>query len=102
MGHLFIVVTNSKFYKNLHDRGFKTFGHLIDESFDDIENNDDRLAATVNSIKSLCSSDLDSFLAEAKDICEYNRQHLLELAGTYKLRIAKPMTEFLHRIAQNT
>ena len=43
MGHPFVAVANRGFYQDLHHAGYKTFGHLIDESFDSIDNNQDKI-----------------------------------------------------------
>ena len=95
MGHPFIVVSNYKFYQHLTDRGYKTFGNLIDESFDNIENNEDRMDAIVNSIETLCQQDLDDFLLNVKSICEHNRLNLLREVGMKYMSTYNSLTEFL-------
>ena len=42
-GHPWIVASNAGFYRDLRNLGFQTFGHVIDESFDLIDNTQDRL-----------------------------------------------------------
>ena len=34
IGHPWVAVANCGYYRDLHNLGFKTFGNLIDESFD--------------------------------------------------------------------
>lgn len=80
MGHPFIVTSNKGFYKDLHELGFKTFGHLIDESFDQIENAQQRLDRIVDIVTDLCQQDLDSFIVECREVCTHNQQHLQDLA----------------------
>ena len=102
MGHPFIAVSNYKFYQHLKDRGYKTFDALIDESFDNIENNEDRLTSIVNSIDKLCQQDLDDFLAKAKPICEHNRLNYFRELGCYPLTKYNKLTTFFKEYAENS
>jgi hypothetical protein len=79
IGHPFIVVSNQGYYKDLHQLGFKTFGHLIDESFDTIENNQQRIECIAQVVEDLCQQDLASFIKECYNVCKYNQQHLVEM-----------------------
>jgi hypothetical protein len=79
MAHPWIAVANRGYYRDMHNLGFRTFGHLIDESFDQIEHGQDRIERIAQVVEDLCSQDLDQFLAAAKDVCKYNQQHLAEM-----------------------
>lgn len=79
IGHPFIVAANQGFYRDLHQLGFKTFGHVIDESFDAINDNQKRIERIVNVVKDLCQQDLASFLKDCYNTCKYNQQHLAEM-----------------------
>jgi hypothetical protein len=79
MGHPFIVVANAGYYRDLHNLGFKTFNHVIDESFDNIDNNQKRIEYIAQVVKDLCQQDLASFLKECYTVCKYNQQHLAEM-----------------------
>lgn len=76
MCHPFVAVANRGFYRDLHHAGFQTFGHLIDESFDLIDNNQDRLDRIVQVVQDLCDSNLAEFLVATQAITKYNQQHL--------------------------
>jgi hypothetical protein len=93
IGHPFIVAANYGFYKDLHRLGFKTFGHVIDESFDQIVNHQERMDRIVTIVTDLCQQDLASFLKECHTVCKYNQDHLAEV--TVKVR-----KEFPERFAQ--
>jgi hypothetical protein len=80
MGHPFIVATSPGYYQDLHRLGFKTFGHVIDESFDTIPNHQDRMDRIITIVNDLCQQNLDSFLEECYTVCKYNQQHLQELS----------------------
>lgn len=97
IGHPFIVVANQGFYRDLHQAGFRTFGHLIDESFDRIDNHKDRLERIILTVKDLCSQDLDAFMVAAQDICVYNQQHMRETAPKVKQQFVPIFRDFLDR-----
>lgn len=80
MGHPFVVVANAGYYRDLHNLGFKTFGHVIDESFDLIEDNQQRIERIAQVVEDLCRQDLASFLKECYTVCKYNQQHLAEMS----------------------
>lgn len=98
MGHPFIAVANYKFYQHLNDRGYKTFNGLIDESFDLIENNDDRLLAIANSIEQLCLTNLDDFLIKAKPICEHNRLNFFREYGEHSKNNYNTLSKFFEKL----
>jgi len=79
IGHPFVAVANRGFYRDLHHAGFQTYHALIDESFDLIDNNQDRLDRIAAVVEDLCASDLDEFLVAAQSISKYNQQHMAEL-----------------------
>jgi len=93
VGHPFIAVANTGFYRDLHDMGFKTFGHVIDESFDTIDNNQDRIARIHDVVTDLCQQDLDAFLTECYNTCKYNQEHYAE----YRHRVAREFPEQFHQ-----
>ena len=76
MGHPFVAVANQGFYRDLHHAGFQTFGNLIDESFDSIDNNQDRLDRIAQVVQDLCSSNQAEFLVASRAVTKYNQQHL--------------------------
>jgi hypothetical protein len=97
IGHPFIVAATPGFYQELHRMGFKTFGHVLDESFDKIENSQERMNRIVEIVTDLCNQDLASFLKECYNTCKYNQQHLAELR--IKERQEFP-SRFLHFVSQ--
>jgi hypothetical protein len=79
IGHPFIVASSPGYYRDLHRLGFKTFGHVIDESFDSIQNHQDRMDRIITIVQDLCQQDLALFQKECYNVCKYNQQHLQEL-----------------------
>jgi hypothetical protein len=89
IGHPFIVATSAGYYRDLHRLGFRTFGHLIDESFDNIEHHQDRMNRIIDIVADLCKQNLDSFNEECYTVCKYNQQHLQELAPRLQAEFPK-------------
>ena len=78
----FIVYSSQYFYKNLHKLGFKTFGSLWDESWDDLDQawmfeKTNRIVNTVKDINSRYS--IDQLLEHTKEIREHNYQRCIEI-----------------------
>jgi hypothetical protein len=96
VGHPFIAVANQGFYRDLHRMGFKTFGHLIDESFDQIENSQNRIERIATVVEDLCQQDLASFYKECYNICKYNQEHYAE----YRHRVARELPEQFQRFIE--
>jgi len=95
MGHPFIVAANQGFYRDLQQLGFQTFGHVIDESFDQIDHHQDRLDRIVDIVTDLCQQDLVSFLKECYNVCKYNQQHLAELRTNERQEFPNRFVQFV-------
>lgn len=78
MHHPFVVAANAGFYRDLHQAGFRTFGHLIDETFDSIDDPTQRANRIIDVVKDICYNGAASFLKASEDVCKYNYQHLRE------------------------
>lgn len=96
IGHPFIAVANSGYYRDLHQLGFKTFGNLIDESFDTISNNQERLERIAQTVEWLCRQDLASFIKECYNICKYNQQHLADLGPKIRAEFPKRFEQYIN------
>jgi len=97
MGHPFIAVSNSGFYRDLHNLGFQTFGHVIDESFDHIENHQTRVDRIVQIVTDLCQQDLASFLKECYNVCKYNQQRLAEIHDQTQKQFPDRFQQFIQQ-----
>jgi hypothetical protein len=98
IGHPFIVAANCGFYKDLHNLGFQTFGHVIDETFDQIENAQDRVDRIIDIVTDLCRQDLASFLEECYNICKYNQQHLADMSIKVRKEFPDRFAQFIKNI----
>jgi len=83
----FIAVSTPYFLKGLKQLGYKTFSPFIDESYDNIEDNTDRLNTLLNECKRLIllpENERDVIINGCKEICEYNYQLLKQHHGEIK------------------
>jgi hypothetical protein len=76
MKHPFILLAPQHSLRMLRERGYKTFSPFIDESYDEIKNDELRLKAVVEEVKRLSKSDLVEFTYQIKDIVEHNEKVL--------------------------
>ena len=78
MGHPWIAAANAGYYRDIRNFGYRTFGHLVDESFDSIDDNQTRIERIAAVVEDLCQQDLSGFLEAAEDVCKYNQQRYAE------------------------
>lgn len=95
IGHPWIVAANKGFLRDIKNLGFKTFGHLVNESYDCVDDNTERLERIADVIKTLCNEDLAKFLSAAQDVCKYNQQHLVEIRNPIKKQFPMEFINFL-------
>jgi hypothetical protein len=78
LGQPFILAATAGSLEYLHSYGFKTFSSIWDESYDDIENPEQRLHAITDLMTQIASwspSTREKKLAEAQAIANHNREH---------------------------
>jgi hypothetical protein len=97
VGHPWIAVSNAGFYQDLKHMGFKTFGHLIDESFDQIQNSQDRIERIAQVVEDLCRQDLAKFVKECYTTCKYNQQHHAELRHQVPRQLPDNFLKFINQ-----
>lgn len=97
MGHPFIVAANAGFYRDLKSLGFRTFDHVIDETFDCIESAQGRMDRIIEVVSDLCRQDLTDFLAACQDVCKYNQQHLDEFTKQTRQEFPEKFFQFLNQ-----
>jgi hypothetical protein len=79
----FILVSEQHGLKALHAFGFKTFSPWFNESYDDIEDFDQRVEAVlaeINRLSLLSEDEIATILREVNDIVEHNHRVLFDLA----------------------
>ena len=78
LNHPFVLMARPHCLRELRKQGYKTFSPYIDESYDDIQNDDLRFEAVVKEIKRLnnfTGGDWEVWQAGIKEIVEFNQQH---------------------------
>jgi len=76
----FVMFASNGQLAELRKLGFKTFGNMIDESYDDETDNHKRFKMVCNEILRLSNmsiDDINQLFFACKDICIHNRNHLL-------------------------
>lgn len=96
MLHPFVVASNCGYYRDLHNAGFKTFGHLIDESFDNISNPQDRAERVIAVIADIVKNGSEDFLQASLDVCKYNYQHLREYNREQRANLPMVLEQYLN------
>lgn len=80
MKHPFILVSPPGYLKELRKLGYKTFSGIINESYNNIVDDTDRLVAIVNEVRRLSTQTPEQWIkwqTRAKDIVEYNYNVLM-------------------------
>jgi hypothetical protein len=96
VGHPWIAVASSGFYRDIRNMGFRTFSHVLDESFDAIDNSQDRIERIATIVEDLCQQDLASFYQECYNVCKYNQQHYAE----YRHRVPQELPAQFQRFIE--
>lgn len=74
---LFVVFAGQHYLKGLKQMGFKTFDGIIDESYDEIENNEARWAAALEQVNWLCNQPQNEILEKIIPIVTHNYRQML-------------------------
>lgn len=90
---VFVVVSNKDFYKRLHQLGFRTFGHIIDESWDSEPVDIKRYRRIVQAINQLNELDPSWVYNQAAEVLAHNRQHL----QTLQQQTGQRISDLIHR-----
>ena len=79
---LFVVFSGVNYLERLRQLGFKTFGDVVDESYDNIEDNIQRACAAFEQVKYLCQMDQTKILKTIQPVLEHNYQILTQTEWT--------------------
>jgi len=96
MQHPFVVAANTGYYRDLRKAGFRTFDHLIDESFDQIDNSADRISRIIQVVDAIISNGADEFLKASEDVCKYNYLHLREHNQRERDQLPMKLTQYIN------
>lgn len=105
-GQPFILAATPGSLRYLRSYGFKTFGQLINEGYDDIDNPKERLVAISTEMKRIASLDQESktmLYTKLKEIADYNKQHFFsdkffkQVINEYKTNLELGLNNFSPR-----
>jgi len=74
---LFVVFSGYNFLNNLQKLGFRTFGNVIDESYDNIIDDKQRWAAAFEQVEKLCNMDQLTVQKQIESTIDHNYQLLM-------------------------
>jgi len=95
----FVVIGETFALQNLKNLGYKTFDKFIDESYDSIVNDEERMYACIKSAKDFfdkSSDELNNILVEMLPILTHNICHLQYRAQLYDITIKTELLELLN------
>ena len=75
---MFVAFAGQHYLRNLHNLGFKTFGNIIDESYDEEPDMDIRYAMIYEQMLYLFKQPQEKILEQVRPIAEYNKRVMLD------------------------
>lgn len=94
--HPFILVSTHGSLAQLRGFGYKTFAPYIDESYDDIVDDIDRMKAIVTEIQRLCSQSTEEWLEWQKNIASVVEYNFEWLCSDKNLCVTKNMEKYFN------
>lgn len=95
MAHPFVVAANQGYLKDLRNAGFGTFGHIIDEGYDDVADPQARLERVVNTIRDISRQGAAGFWAASRDVCKHNQALLVEYNRAERAKLPESLRQYL-------
>lgn len=97
----FLVFGPPNVLKLIQSFGFKTFGDVFDESYDSIENPNERLHAMLGTLEDLLDQDHREVIVKTKAICAHNQSVLLHgLQATLQSRVDADVRRLTEELGQ--
>lgn len=97
MAHPFVVAANRGYLRDLRNAGFRTFGHVIDEHYDQIDCPHTRIERIIDTVRGISRSvGAAAFWEATRDICKYNQQHLVEHNRKERAQLPRNLEQYLN------
>jgi hypothetical protein len=74
---LFVMLGGTHGLRNLQQIGFRTFGNVIDESYDACTDLDERCTRALEQVEYLTTLPQEEVLARIKSVCDHNYSHMM-------------------------
>tara|TARA_R110000868_G_scaffold313_10_gene2606 strand:- start:3399 stop:4523 length:1125 start_codon:yes stop_codon:yes gene_type:complete len=100
LGMPFVIVGTQGSLKYLRSYGFKTFGHLWDESYDNEPDDSQRIEKIAQVLKQLEHSDLQGIFESAHEIIEHNWNHFYN--GGFEQILWQELQDMLNELEFNS
>ena len=100
LGMLFVIVGTQGSLRYLRSYGFKTFGHLWDESYDDEPDDSQRIKKIAQVLKQLEHSDRQGIFESAHEIIEHNWNHFY--GGGFEQILWQELQDMLNELEFNS
>lgn len=95
-GRLFIVISGRHYLRRLRSIGFKTFGSIVDESYDEIAEPAERIRAAMAAADSLIAQSQKSVFEQIQEIVEHNQDLMTELFKTAYVNAELELEKLVH------
>ena len=83
----FLMVSTRYYLEYLHSLGFKTFGDIIDESYDQEPRIETRISMVLQQLQAIIKNGSQAFYNECQPILLHNQNRLLEINGRRQYEI---------------
>jgi hypothetical protein len=93
--HPFILVSTPGSLKELRKRGYKTVAPYMDEAYDDIMDDDERLNTIANEINRICNLSTEKLIQFTHNIKEIVDHNFVHFSNTTDFRITKNVVSML-------
>lgn len=93
----FVVISAAGYLDFLHSLGFRTFGHLIDESYANHYRVQDRISHALNRIEDIINNGTKAFYLASQDVLDHNFQRACEIAGQWSFVFDQLLWQLLDR-----
>jgi hypothetical protein len=90
---LFVMFAGQHYLKHIQNLGFKTFSDVIDESYDQEADRDQRWRMAWQQVERLCSMDQQQILEKIRPILEHNYQHMVNNDWNYVSKLQQTLTK---------
>lgn len=91
-GRPFIIFSGQYYLRNLRSLGFQTFDTVIDESYDDIEDETERFTQAWQEVERMCQLDPAMVMQQLQSVLAHNQQHFLSTDWMH------PLTEYIQSV----
>jgi hypothetical protein len=85
-GRIFVLFSGRGSLRSLRQAGFQTFGDIIDESYDDVDDHDLRFSMAWKQIEALAQTDPREIYKKFGHITQHNQQHFMNTDWDDKFR----------------